>query len=141
MSSAAFLRSLLAGLAGFIGYGGWAWYANLDHGTDIAMRSGLVQGGYSLVLTFLMTFVTEYLYSIWQHLASAAVRTTLLVSTILFCSAYTIHLFVGTPEILMTITPGFIIGTIYTYVYVLGLSGSISANPATDTSPRPAAKS
>lgn len=133
MTSAGFLRSLVAGLAGFVGYGGWAWYANLDHGADIAMRSGLVQGGYSLVLTFLMTIVTEYLYSSWQHHASAAIRTTLLVSTILFCSAYTIHMLVGTPEILMTITPGFIIGTIYTYVYVLGLRASSKPNPSTVT--------
>lgn len=133
MTSAGFLRSLIAGLAGFIGYGGWAWYANLDHGADIAMRSGLVQGGYSLVLTFLMTIVTEYLFAKWQHQAGAAIRTTLLVSTILFCSAYTIHMLVGTPEILMTITPGFIIGTIYTYVYVLGLRASSESNPSTVT--------
>lgn len=133
MTSASFLRSLLAGLAGFVGYGGWAWFANYDHGADIAMRSGLIQGGYSLVLTFLMTIVTEYLFTIWQHHSSAAIRTTLLVSTILFCSAYTIHMLVGTPEILMTITPGFVIGTIYTYVYVLGLHASSKSNPSTVT--------
>lgn len=128
MTSAAFLRSLLAGLAGFVGYGAWAWYANLDHGSEIAMRSGFVQGGYSLVLTFLMTIVTEALYLRWQQLSGAVVRTTLVVSTILFASAFTIHLLVGTPEILMTITPGFIIGTIYTYVYLLGLRSALTAN-------------
>lgn len=133
MTSAGFLRSLLAGLAGFVGYGGWAWYANLDHGADIALRSGLVQGGYSLVLTFLMTIVTEHLFTSWQHHSNAAIRTTLTVSTILFCSAYTIHMLVGTPEILMTITPGFIIGTIYTYIYVLGLLASSKSNPSTVT--------
>ena len=131
MTSAGLLRSLVAGLAGFIGYGAWAWYANLDHGPDIAMRSGLVQGGYSLVLTFLMTIVTEALYSSWQHQIAVVIRTTAFVSSILFCSAYTIHMFVGTPEILMTITPGFVIGTIYTYVYVLGLHNASKSQPST----------
>ena len=124
MNSSAFWRSLLAGLAGFVGYGAWAWYANLDHGADVAMRSGLVQGGYSLILTFLMTLVTEFLYAKFVDLVAGTVMTTGVVSVILFVSAYSIHAIVGTPEILMTITPGFIIGTIYTYVYVLGLRRS-----------------
>lgn len=128
MTFAGFLRSLLAGLAGFVGYGLWAWYANREHGADIAMRSGLVQGGYSLVLTFVMTLVTEALYHRWQHLAKAALCTTAVVSTTLLASAYSIHRVVGTPEIWMTIAPGFVIGTIYTYVYVLGLRRVNAAN-------------
>ena len=111
------LRSGLAGLAGFAVYGAWAYYANSDHGTMVAMRSGLVQGGYSLLLTFVMTLVTEFMFarlgSLWL--------TSATVSVILFLSAYTIHMLVGTPEILMTILPGYVIGTIYTIVYVVGL--------------------
>jgi hypothetical protein len=133
MSSAGLIRSLLAGLAGLVGYGGWAWYANLDHGAAIAMRSGLVQGGYSLVLTFLMTLVTEALYSNWQHVAGGVIWTTTVVSAILFSSAFTIHLLVGTPEILMTITPGFFIGTIYTYFYVQGLRAVNNAKASVAT--------
>ena len=57
------LRSALAGGAGFVVYGGWAVYANIEHGTTIGIRSGLVQGTYSLVLTFIMTLVTEWLFT------------------------------------------------------------------------------
>lgn len=111
------LRSTAAGLAGFVVYGGWAYFANMAHGEDIAMRSGLVQGGYSLVLTFVMTLVTEFLFlKLLNVLASAVI-----VSVILFSSAYTIHMLVGTPEILMTIFPGWVIGSIYTEFYLLGL--------------------
>ena len=60
----------------------------------IAMRSGLVQGSYSLALTFLMTLVTEYLFARLRALWS----TTVVVSAILFVSAYAIHMLVGTPE-------------------------------------------
>ena len=114
------LRSTLAGLAGFFVYGGWAAFANAEHGSDIAMRSGLVQGSYSLALTFAMTYVTEYIFGRTR----ALVATTFLVSAILFLSAYSIHWLVGTPEILMTILPGYVVGTIYTVVYIIGLKAA-----------------
>ncbi len=110
-------RSTVAGVAGFAVYGGWAAYANLDHGSIIAMRSGLVQGSYSLVLTFLMSFATEELYK----QLSVLWMTVAVVCLILFSTAYGIHHLVGTPEILMSILPGFVIGSIYTWVYVWGL--------------------
>lgn len=116
------LRSTIAGIAGFVGYGGWAMYANAGHGSDIAMRSGIVQGTYSLILTFLMTLVTEWLYVRLGGLSGGRSLTVSLIAIILFCSAYSIHKLVGTPEVLMTILPGFVIGTIYTLVYVMGLS-------------------
>jgi hypothetical protein len=116
------LRSTLAGIAGFIGYGGWAMFANSGYGSDVAMRSGIVQGTYSLILTFLMTLVTERLFERLGGLSGGRVLTVTVVAGILFVSAYSIHMLVGTPEILMTILPGFVIGTIYTLVYVLGLS-------------------
>ena len=115
------LRSLLAGLAGFVAYGGWAYYANSAHGGEIAMRSGLVQGTYSLVLTFLMTLVTEWLFIAFARLPGRVGVATVVISVVLFLSAYGIHMLVGTPEILMTIVPGWIIGSIYTTIYLLGL--------------------
>lgn len=115
------LRSVIAGFAGLVGYGSWAAYANFDHGMAIAVRSGLVQGTYSFVLTFLMTWVTEGLFAKLASMPMGAVVTTVVVSFILFVSAYGIHMLVGTPEILMTILPGFVIGSGYTAVYVWGL--------------------
>ena len=121
LSRAAFLRSLAAGLAGLVGYGVWAYIANMSHGEEAAMRAALVQGSYSLVLTFVMTLVTEFLYQQLGSVAGGLYLTTAVVGGILFASAYSIHVLAGTPEILMTIFPGFAIGTIYTYVYLLGL--------------------
>ena len=105
-----------------VAYGLWAWWANLAHGDMVAIRSGLVQGGYSLVLTFVMTLVTEVVHLKLRHLPGAAFVTTAMLSVLLFVSAYVIHRLVGTPEILMTILPGWVIGTLYTFFYILGLS-------------------
>ncbi|MEM7098049.1 MAG: hypothetical protein AAF541_07305 [Pseudomonadota bacterium] len=121
MFDSGFARSLFAGLAGFVGYGAWAWYANLGHGDDVAVRSGLVQGGYSLVLTFVMTLVTELIYARCREVPGAHIVSTGSISVVLFVSAYSIHMLVGTPEILMTILPGWVIGTIYTFFYIMGL--------------------
>jgi hypothetical protein len=41
---------------------------------------------------------------------------------LLFSTAWVIHFLVGTPEILMTIMPGFVIGSVYTAVYVVSLA-------------------
>ena len=102
-----FVRSLLSGLAGFVVYGGWAYFVNVDHGQDLAMMIGLVQGSYSFALTFIMTLVTEWLF---EKCEGHFVTIMAIVCTALFVTPYLIHMFIGTPEILMTILPGFIIG-------------------------------
>ena len=129
--NAAFARSLIAAIAGFVAYGGWAFFANVAHGSDMATRAGWVQGSYSFVLTFVMTYVTEWLYRLFSRVPMGMMWTVVLVSIILFSSAYSIHLLVGTPEILMTILPGFVIGTIYTAVYVWGLQRAQPARAQT----------
>ena len=123
-------RSVASAIAGMLVYGGWAVYANFDHGLAIAQRSGFVQGSYSFVLTFLMTLVTESLFAKIAPRYRMAL-TTVLVSVILFTSAYSIHMLVGTPEILMTIFPGFVIGTAYTLVYVIGLTRAVQLRAQT----------
>lgn len=115
------IRSLLAGVAGFVAYGSWAVYANWAHGETIALRSGLVQGSYSFVLTWVMTLVTEWLFTALADVAYKVPLLMAIICTTLFATAYAINYAAGTPEILMTILPGFMIGSIYTLVYVLGL--------------------
>ena len=52
------LRSIAAGLAGFIVYGSWAYYINLPHGFEIGMRAGLVQATRSVAATTILTLET-----------------------------------------------------------------------------------
>lgn len=96
-------------------------FANWPHGEDAAIRAGIVQGSYSLALTLCMTLITEWLF---LRLADVPLRLPMLMAVVctgLFTTAYSINMIAGTPEILMTILPGFVIGTLYTLVYVLGL--------------------
>lgn len=118
MLSSPLARSFFSGLAGFVVYGGWAYFVNESHGQDLAMMIGLVQGSYSFALTFVMTLVTEWLF---LKCNGQFFTIMAIVCTALFVTPYLIHMLIGTPEILMTILPGFVIGSIYTGVYVVGL--------------------
>ena len=122
MRGSGLLRSITAGLAGFVVYGSWAYYINLTHGFEIGMRAGLVQGSYSLVLTLSTTLLMEYLLTSFQSVKGQAVLTILITSVITFVTAFAIHRLFGTPEILMTIAPGFFIGALYTVFYVFSVN-------------------
>lgn len=114
-------RSLLAAAAGFLGYGLWAVFANSAHGSSAALRAGLVQGSYSFALTLTMSIVTEWIYAGLADLRLRAPLTVIVVAGALFVTAYGINAAAGTPEIIATIAPGFVIGTLYTGAYVLAL--------------------
>ena len=86
------------------------------------MRAGLIQGSYSLVLTLSTTLLMEYLLTSFQSVKGQAVLTILITSVITFVTAFAIHWLFGTPEILMTIAPGFFIGALYTVFYVFSVN-------------------
>ena len=55
-------RTLLPSIAGFLGYGGWAFFCNLMHGVKMGVQSGLVQGSLSFSITLVFNGVMEFLY-------------------------------------------------------------------------------
>lgn len=120
-TGAVWWRSLGAALAGFLVYGGWAYYVNMSHGEFIGLRSGLLQGGYSFILTFLTTLLMERLYRSFASHRFPALLTVLVTGVLLFTVPCIIHSIAGTPEILMTVLPGFLIGMVYTTLYTLSL--------------------
>jgi len=65
----------------------------------------------------------DYLLVRFKHLSSIAqlVCTTAFSSLLAFCLAYGIHWLAHTPTILITILPGFFIGSIYGLIYAVGV--------------------
>lgn len=122
------VRSFGSAIAAFIGYGGWAFYANYAHGTLTGLKATLTQGGYSFLLTLSLSWIMESLY---QSVDSPQARfpvTFLSTCLLLYTTAWGINALLGTPEILMTILPGAIIGTVYTYSYTVTLAKLHKAN-------------
>lgn len=116
------LRACGAGVAGFVAYGAWGWWVNLGYGQFVAAKAGLVQGSYSFLLTFFSTLLMEWLYARMRSRRLPVVTTTAVISSLLFVVAFTIQYAAGTPEVLLTILPGYAIGTVYTGFYVAGLA-------------------
>ncbi len=85
------LRSMLAGLAGFVVYGSWAYFINRNYGQDMALRAGLTQGSYSLVLTMSTTLLMEQLLILFKNTAAKVSITILVTSLITFVTAYAIQ--------------------------------------------------
>ncbi|MGI9286647.1 MAG: hypothetical protein ACR2P1_14775 [Pseudomonadales bacterium] len=115
-------RSIVSGLFGFLAYGGWAFYANYAHGVDAATKAAFTQGSYSFTVTLVMTLLMESLFRLLSNPALSFCTTFFVTCTILYSSSWGINVLAGTPEILMTILPGIIIGTVYTFVYTLSLA-------------------
>ena len=116
------LRGIAAGILGFVVYGGWAFYVNSQHGIALGFKAGLVQGTYSFALTLSTTMLMEFLLTSLQNTRGPYFLTLSITNTITFATAYLINWVFRTPEILLTIFPGFLIGIAYSAFYLLSLS-------------------
>ena len=114
-------RSIVSGVAGFVVYGGWAFYANYDHGVDAAMKAAFTQGCYSFTVTLVMTLLMEALFRLLANPTLRFCVTFFGTCAVLYSTSWGVNVLAGTPEIFMTILPGVIIGTAYTLGYTLSL--------------------
>ncbi len=124
-------RSLAAGILALLVYGGWAYYINSGYGVATGFRAATVQGSYSMALTLSTTLLMEGLYRSLQSPDSmrGLLLTILLTCLMTFSTAFLINWIFGTPRILLTILPGFLIGTVYTISYVYALHRLQGMNP------------
>ena len=111
----------LSALSALLGYGGWAYWINMTHGSGAAMKAAIVQGGYSFVLTCLLSLLIEFLYQRYSHWRYGVVLIGVVVCCLLYSLSWGINVLAMTPEILWTILPGAVISTLFTISYLLGL--------------------
>lgn len=112
-----FLTAVIAGL----GYGGWAFFANMGHGIHAGIMAGLVQGIYAFFSTLSVTYIAHWAF----HKYDCGIRGILagfFSSFLLMLLIPTIvHNLIMTPNILKTILPGLIWGSLYLFSYVIVL--------------------
>lgn len=114
-------RGLLAAVLGFAAYGGWAFYINSGHGNSAALKALFTHGSYSFTLTLITAFIMEWLFQLSSKPVTRFCLTFFITSLLLYSTSWGINVWAGTPEILLTILPGAIIGTFYTLSYTLTL--------------------
>lgn len=115
------LRGLFAATAGFLAYGGWAFWVNLNHSLYAGVKAGLTQGSYSFTLTLTMAFLMEWLFGLSRQPRVQFVSTFGLTCLLVYSSSWGVNALTGTPEIFLTILPGAILSTLYTLSYTLTL--------------------
>lgn len=122
-------RSLISALAGFVFYGVWAFWVNHQHGSVLALKAGCVQGSYSFALTLCMTMLLEAIFRFnsrvfnQQHLINWL--TVTICCALVFTGSWVINVVAETPEIFRTVILGYIMGSIYSILYVRGLAKAI----------------
>lgn len=99
---------------------------NSMHGQIAALKAAFTQGGYSFLLTFFMTMGIESVYRMANiqigHPRLVKLLTVSVVCVFLYVSSWWVNVMAGTPEIFSTVILGYIVGTLYTALYVQGLS-------------------
>jgi len=125
-------RMFITGMLSAIIYGLWAYYVNM--GLPTAMASSLAQSISSFIGGYLVAGLIEFTFSVtpkpWRFPISAFVPYALTLSIYAL-----VHKFVGTPDILATISPNIIIGTPYFILYCIKLekNDALSLKPESPT--------
>lgn len=115
------LKSSLVHIAfGFLAMGGWALFANREHGLAGAWLPALVQGTLSGALTGVLKKTLEALDGRLQGALAWAVPPAITAGSILALLAV-VHTAIGTPEVIATIAVPWSVSTLYAIIYNAGL--------------------
>ena len=126
---------LFVSIIAALGYGLWAYYANCYSDTVInpemiATRAGVIQGGYAGALTLINVLVLEAFYK-KLSISSLSGNPTLITVVLATCLQYAIivpiHIINGTPNIVITLLPGFFIGTLFSTFYTINFARNQNA--------------
>lgn len=115
------LRGLLAATAGFLLYGGWAFFINYEHGLNAGIKAGFTQGSYSFTLTLIMAFFMEWVFGLSDNPKRQFSQTFFTTCLLIYSTSWGVNFLAGTPEIFLTILPGATFSTFYTLSYTLAL--------------------
>lgn len=104
----------------FVVMGGWAMFANRDHGLPRMLMAGLVQGAISSVLTLFLKKFLEW-FAVRLSGVTALLLPPLITAGSILVILVTAHTLAGTPEIWATIAFPFAVSTSYAIIYNWGL--------------------
>ncbi|WP_051711618.1 hypothetical protein [Andreprevotia chitinilytica] len=93
-------------------YGSWAFIANFDHGLIAAIRAGAMQFTLSFCASSILVFVMDIILSKGKSVLHQCVAALLPINllALVFIAG---HWLAGTPHILATIAPSYLVGTVF----------------------------
>lgn len=114
-------RALLAAVLGGAAYAGWAYVANMQHGSALGLSAAITQGAYSFTAALVTTLLLDWLRHVFGSTWRGSLTTVLISCTGLTALGYVLHWSAGTPEIFVTLLPGAVLGSAYATAYVIAL--------------------
>lgn len=139
-SLAGIIFGLMDGLSGatlgLLFFGGWGVWANSAHGMDIAWQAGIAQGVMSFVVTLTGTTLMKRLFGMPGPLWLRALVASVGALVVIYGLIVGVHLWLGTPEILLTLAPGLPITIVFCCVFVGSMLRMELARGAHDGMPR-----
>lgn len=122
------LKKAIITLVAVLGYGGWAVFSNWSSEhiemQSIAIRAGIIQGSYSGLLTLITVILLEKLFLSLNTRLPCGLNMFVTVFTatlVQYSIIIPVHIFNGTPNILLTLLPGFVIGTAFSTAYLVSV--------------------
>lgn len=114
-----YLIAILSALAAMFVYGGWAAYANFEHGRDAWTMAATIQGIYAFISTLSVTVCAQWIYMKCGRGVRGIVLGFSISFVLMLAIPVGVHSLAGTPDILQTILPGLIWGALYLLSYLV----------------------
>ncbi len=114
-------NKIFHGIIAFFLWGGWALYANWQHGFQSSMTSAVAQGILSFCITNFMAICMEFLFAksekpmlqfCYAVFGTCALQLSMLIG---------VHVIVKTPELVTTVLPAAIVAFSYSIFYTINL--------------------
>lgn len=113
------LDSPLGAVLGGAVYGSWAVFANVSAGPAAALRIGAAHFAMSTGLTLAGVAMMNRLFALARSAEAGAALAFCGSMALTYTLLITVHTAIGTPHILLTLTPGFIPTVSFTLLYSL----------------------
>ena len=99
----------------------WALYVNLPHGQAPALRAAATQAAVAFAITYFMTASAEFFVRFGERPAARFAVALAGTFGIIIPATSGVHALTGTPEILKTLSPAWLLGVVFCSGYVVVL--------------------
>jgi len=119
--------TLFSAFAALFGWGGWAYYINDKVDPAMGLMSGLTQGLSSFFITLVTVIIVTNIYNRLNSKILKLIIPAIAVVSFLTVALTFIHMEVGTPMVLLTISPSLAI----TFLFCVATAYKLSLNENT----------
>jgi len=97
----------------------WAYFANIEHGHAIVLKSAITQASFTIVNAFVFTVLMEFMFAYSKGKIQRLMLAFLLPNTMTASVLYSMHWYRDTPNILVTVLPSIFVIATLSLIYVL----------------------